>query len=254
MKKAIVAISKDEKDMDCWIDYHTTLGFDIFIYDDNDSAILNDKEKVRVYRNWKFYDLQQMQPSFYTEIVQNYGLFYDWILAIDCDEYVCYEGDLDEKLGGLTEFGGFCCNWLMFNSGGHEKRASGRVFDNYVYRMKEPWTLVKSFINPKYFLGMYNPHCCESSRRSMSSSGVLMPLCSGGRYNYKGCFSSVATENNVWINHYFTKSREDWLDKIERGYKDGHPKRNDDDWNTAHSSSVRDNRCSMLYRKLKKLL
>ena len=254
MKKAIIAISKDEPDMDCWIDYHKTLGFDILCYDDNDKSTLKDGEGFRVFKDWKWADKTMMQPEFYVGILRMYGGYYDWMLPLDCDEYVVYDGDLDEKLGGLMEFGGFCPNWLVFHSGGNEKRMSGRVFDNYLCRKVEPFSLVKTFINPKYFVNMLNPHAIVSTRPCVGASGEIMREGIEYRYYYENCFASKPTTDNVWINHYFTKSREDWVNKMGRGYKDGHEPRNWDDWDWAHESSIEDNRCSMLYKKIKGIL
>ena len=51
MKKLVAAISKMEIDMDCWIDYYHTLGFDIIIYDDNDIPTIKSDKIIKIYRN-----------------------------------------------------------------------------------------------------------------------------------------------------------------------------------------------------------
>lgn len=96
MKVAICIMIKNENMyIREWVDYHKNLGFDnIILYDNNDSNgenvydVLSDEinNGFIIYENIK--DKIKYQLPCYNECLNKYHNDFDWILFIDCDEFI----------------------------------------------------------------------------------------------------------------------------------------------------------------------
>jgi hypothetical protein len=258
MKKLIATTSKNEIDMDCWIDYHLTLGFDIVVLDDNDDPTIESLDGVTVLRDISD-DIKNNPPNFYNYVIKNYQN-YDWIALLDCDEYLVYNSNytLDEILDKYKDFAAVCPNWIFFGNNGHKKIPKGRVFENFLMRQDDsalttkewhPCKHVKVIVQPKLVKEVLSGHCIIGEKPSIS---VNMDLIEDARdYKFECNICPVPTDHMLWINHYFCKSKEHWTSKINRGYW-GPRRRPQEDWDKHNFNEAFDDRCLQLYNKLRK--
>ena len=104
---------------------------------------------------------------------------------------------------------------MVFGSSGLENKPDGNVTDCYLYRALDDFEAnhhIKTICNPRRVLGFSNPH---------------NPYYRKGYYNYDedgeiivGPKSTYVKYDHIRINHYFTKSKEEYLEKISRGKAD----------------------------------
>lgn len=96
MKVAIcIEIKNENRYIREWLDYHRELGFDnVILYDNNDSNgenvfdVIGEemREGYVIYENIK--DKTNYQLPCYNECLNKYGKKFDWMLFLDCDEFL----------------------------------------------------------------------------------------------------------------------------------------------------------------------
>lgn len=232
-KLAICAIFKNESPfMREWITYHMLLGVDHFFLYDNESEDRGGSElgtlKDRVtITKWH---LRPGQEKAYQHFVDQRHSQFEWVAFIDLDEFL-YPVDgnsLPESLARYHEYSLVLLNWQMFgpngDSGVHETRPSGLVIENYTRRL--PWNREPAGEEGPFGGGgiHWYPKCIarlrditgfEGAPHSLKTSGMTCnallqpPITQGTRRGYPPACSEV-----LYINHYYTRSREDWNNKL----------------------------------------
>ena len=215
---AVCAIFKNEAPfLREWVAYHQLVGFTDFYLFDNDSTDggaqelddLVQKSNVRVIK-WPF---RPGQAAAYQYFIENFAKNHAWVAFLDIDEFV-HPLDADnvgDLLKRADQFSGMLIHWLNFGSSGHESRPVGLVLENYHERLPDSAAThrhVKSFARGASLIA-------EAGVHVMRISG---PVC-----NARGeAIENIAIQEKAYlsgmvINHYYTKSREDWKDKVNRG-------------------------------------
>lgn len=218
MKISIFSIIKDEQlYLDEWIKYHLSIGFDdIFLFEDFGSIphdeICNNYDKVHLikveeinaevpFKGRQFFIVNYFLNNYYTET--------DWTAIIDLDEFIILDdcSDIHKFLNEYKDDYGLYLYWRIYNANGHIKRPESTisVFDAYTTLSPDKeydknWCF-KSFVNIKKF------HQDNIKMKSVHevTNGV----------NTKHLLTSmVRCYHKAHINHYFTKSWEDWIQKI----------------------------------------
>ena len=213
MKTAICVIIKDENDyLDEWLSWHLNLGInEIFLYEDYRSKSHLDIVKPygdRVHLNSidiifnppNINTMEQIQVQLFRYFFNMYKNDFDWILFNDIDEFLILKQPLHELLEEYKDETAILLNWKWYGASGHINKPKGKVMDNYTkyVTINTDWKYnFKSFLNCKKFKKWEQPtHKVE---------GGVFPLTDWGGYK-------------AWLNHYFTKSWEEWKTKIlERG-------------------------------------
>ncbi len=212
MKIAICCIAKNEPDIQEWIDYHKSIGFDDVIVV-NDYSEMNPINCILINEH-PFKDIVDRQQRVYTWILNQYRNEYDWIAFNDCDEFLFPKVPLKELLEKYKDYGGLGVNWVAFGSSGHNERQEG-VLRNYTYSIPKDNlynTHIKTIVNTKYGVGCFwNPHSFSYSENK---------FCVNENFEIIPDAFNPFTENLIRINHYFTKSKEDWEIKMRRGRSD----------------------------------
>ena len=111
--------------------------------------------------------------------------------------------------------GGIAINWCMFGSNGHITKPEGGVLENYTMRAEDNFLenfLIKTICDPMKVLGFVSVHYpiyCKGFR-NLNENGEIVH----GPRTHEIHFSKIR------INHYFSKSREEYIAKRQRGRAD----------------------------------
>jgi hypothetical protein len=217
---SICLLAKNENDyINEWIEWHLNkLKFDhIYIYD-NESIIpleetVEDKYKEFItFIKWTKNDYGLiMQNDCYSHFLKNYSKENEWTAFIDADEFIrLIESDnINSFLADYEDVNGIFIEWLMYNADGQYKKTDGLVRDRFKTYIEYKGKIFngKCIIKSNKFTKMY-AHYPESS------------------FGYNVVYSNKKTidkiKNNapldkIVIDHYFTKSYEEWCEKIARG-------------------------------------
>ncbi|WP_281165140.1 glycosyltransferase family 2 protein [Liquorilactobacillus sicerae] len=219
---SVVAIIKNERPyLEEWINYYLTLGVQHFyIYDnestDNPSSVLQQFNDRITYIKFPG---KQRQLDSYNDALTRFGRLSKYMAFIDADEYIYLVDDSNDLLTLLNKYfskkevGGLAINWQIFGSSHLEKKPVGLVTDNFVYRAEKNFKKnhhIKSIVLTQRTAGFINnPH-----------SAFYLPGCHAVDERGKeidGPLSENVNTDIIRINHYFTKSKEEFLMKKARG-------------------------------------
>lgn len=220
---SMVTVVRDENDyLEEWIRYHIEeMGFEHFYIYDNESSVpvLGYLESVGFVHMDKVTVIpwptsRNTQQDSHNDFLKRFGKETKWFLAADPDEYVVIndgKGDLKEFLGRNTQYAVIGCIWHHFNANGQEKKTEGTDMERFTEEVD--WDYGKG--RGKRF--------AQSNRiRSMA--------------NYVPQPRAYAEENDnkkkefFHLNHYYTRSYEEWLQKMARGTAVPYAKRKHSDF------------------------
>jgi hypothetical protein len=211
------------EDLPEWIEYHHRMGASKFyIFDHNSTVpvinyirdyVLSGLVDLQFtdFRNIK--DARPPQIVTYDKCVHDYGSRHRFMGFIDSDEFIVVvdkNRTIPDVLKRYEKYGGLALNWMLFGSSGHTEKPPGGVIANY-YRCRRNKHL-KHIGNTQYVAGSSgNPHYLKYKPNyyAVSSNGTR----STGIWN-----TELRTAfDTIYINHYNTKSKAEFLAKIARG-------------------------------------
>ena len=144
-----------------------------------------------------------------------------WIAFIDLDEFLFSPtGEpVSEILRDYEQWPGVGVNRLRFGASGHRTRPPGLVLENYVKRARRGRYLVKSIVDPRRTARCLTVHVFEyldgvavdERRRPL----VHADDSAGGRPEH-AAFTERLTTRRLCINHYLTRSEEEFRRKVAR--------------------------------------
>ena len=237
---AVVAILKNEGHyLKEWLDYHLLAGVDHFYLYDNESTD-NYREIVAPYVETglvtsKYFPGKRMQLEAYDEAVNNYRFLCRRMAFIDLDEFIFPKdttGTINEKVDDILkdfpEASGLSVHWQCFGSNGQKKADYSRgVLERFTRRAKKDFfdkipktdedprghhignIFFKSVLNPRRVKNINNHYvCCFEGNYTVNEKGANTLFSFG--------MAPVFAEK-IAINHYFTKSREEFDLKRARG-------------------------------------
>ena len=222
MRTGIICICKNEDNyIDEWVNYHLALGFDKIIIAENDDVkrLTFDNPKVVVE---DFSRIESVQRKAYTALFEKYKKEFDWLLFIDCDEFLVLDG-----YATVADFlEGFDCEIIRISEKHFTDNDELDVIDgnyNVFDRFKTPAnvpsldTYCKSFINTKVELNGRLVRGHSIYDETMDVVNALGEPCEADRRTKKIVFE------RCWINHYPTKTIGEY---IKQKYKRGGPNKN----------------------------
>ena len=211
MRTCICVIIKDEhRYLEEWINHHLNLGIDeIFLFEDYNSISHKDiieqyGDKVHLqsidYVIKNIVDKSMLkygnQDKLFHWFPLNYGKEFDWVLFNDVDEFLILKHPLHELLAEYDDKPAILLKWKFYGANGHIKKKRGKVMDRFTTFITSTfdygWTH-KSFLNCKNYTS-WEQHVHKVE-------GGVFPINDYGDYK-------------AWLNHYFTKSWEEWKEKI----------------------------------------
>lgn len=224
---SIAAIMKNEAPyVEEWIQYHLAVGVEHFyIYDNGSTDGMADilapyaKSGLVTYR---FFPGIARQIPAYNDALQNYRNQSRYIAFIDTDEFLfpVVPGTtipqlVDEILALDPHAGGVAVNWRMFGSSHLEKKPEGGVLKNFLWRAAEDGRgndCIKTIVDPRkvaFFNHVHYPIYCLGWH-SVDENGVPV----------SGWSHPMDALKKIRINHYFTKSKEEWIARRSLGRAD----------------------------------
>ncbi|MBQ3727821.1 MAG: glycosyltransferase family 92 protein [Selenomonadaceae bacterium] len=231
---AVVAIFKDEaRYLKEWLDYHLLAGVEHFYLYNNDSS--DDFRKVLapyVEENLvTLIDLpgRVMQLPAFNDALEKFRFECRYLAFIDLDEFIFPKSNrsvvevVDEILSHDWKAAGLAINWQFFGSNGNEKADYSRgVLERFTRRAPSHFTKdlpdhkgnrsVKSIINPRRADYLWNPHFAIYFPPFHAVNENAVPV--------EEFLNEPVTADKIVVNHYFTKSVEEYGDKINRGRSD----------------------------------
>lgn len=242
---AAVAILKNEAPyVKEWIDYHLLAGVDHFFLYDNDSPD-NLKEVLQPYIDaeivtYTFFPGQARQYEAYNDALR-YKFLCRYMTWIDGDEFIFPKSKptiaevFDEVAGDNPSVAGLAANLNNYGSNHHKKADLTKgVLERFTRRARVDWAPpfkhlpsmydgnahVSTVANPRKVKYLPNPHYAIylDGCRAVNENGEHVPLF---------CNYPVST-NKIAMNHYHTKSLEEYEQKISRGTADGSRQRDID--------------------------
>lgn len=223
---AAIIIKNEGKYITEWLNYYQLIGFDkIYLYDNEstDNTLLS----IRPFIESGFVEYHKIignnrQLDAYNDALRRSKKESKYIAFLDADEFIFVTSQkesvseiIDKLFSNDSKIGGVLINWLIFGSSNLLKAPNGLVTQNFVYRSKYNFPKnkhVKTICDPRKVEGVNNPHYVEYKigYYSINSTG----------HKATGPFNKFDPNTRIRINHYFTKSKEEFLKKRARGMAD----------------------------------
>lgn len=250
-----------------WVLYHKLIGvenFSIYLHNCTDNSV-----EIAKSLNIPFKEIStskidwSIKSEVCMDVIKN--SITEFVFLLDIDEFIVLPNNENINdflsLSQFDGFGGIALYQNIFGSNNHQKSPFGLVIENYMKRhpdnlhipknypnFQQPFDLlktIKTIIRKKYF------------RKELNNSheyGVDAPVVdeNGKMYNK---YNFNRSTNKIRLNHYFTKSLEDWTFKTNRPRLSGCPKYPNEWFNYFSSFNYEDDLISAKYSsKIKELL
>ena len=236
----VVMIKNEGEYIKEWLEYHKLVGVDKFIIYDNNSDdnlksilqpyidvgevdyIFYPKTQTDFEKKGKKVEYWAFQAYAYNDSIKKYRNKSKWLGFIDIDEFIVPVKN-DKIINVINEiekdvlkgkaFVGLAINWVMYGFCGHREKPGGLITENYT-RNEGIQEEYKSIVNPRTVI-LYQVH---AALHFFYIEGVNEQ----GRKAYKPNVSQSSIEK-IRINHYYTKSYEEYTQKIIKS-RSGWPK------------------------------
>ena len=240
-KVCLCCIAKNEnRYIRDYIEYYSKLGFfHITIIDNNDQGgerfddVISDYIKSGYVSIINARGLKHHQCVAYRIFYDEHHKEYDYIAYFDCDEYLVLNKDhtIQEYLRRhiFDDAQVIQISWRMFDDNGNIRYEDKPLYDRFkVPRMFDPEehlhehvkSIVRCDIDPGYVTFM-NPHTVSYMRLYVvNNEGERVP----------NTYQQEMSYGLAQLNHYFTKSLEEWLWRYKRGRADTIDKRTFDNF------------------------
>ena len=216
-----------------WVEHYKKLGVSkLFIYDNyfgNETPLaetLKDYVQTGLVEITDYHDRQKAQCRAYEDCYKKHGNEYAWIGFFDFDEYLRYDGKkkLPTLLQAYPTGNVLMVNWRVMTDSGlthYDPRPLRERFnvpmelDRKVKDTMPENCYAKCFVRGglgEIHFGN-NPHCPEDVPDFINTRGEKV----------KRCAVTEGYDHSVMrLDHYWTKTAEEWCDKIKRGFCSGH--------------------------------
>jgi hypothetical protein len=219
-KIALVCIAKDEDYyIQEWIDYHLKLGFDdIHIFQNNwrfQNKIENENVHFHEYDGVTYFSdepiwVRNIQSKCYTEFGRNHCNDYEWAAFFDVDEFLVLKeyDNVKDFINNYSDYNCLVINWALFGDNGIT------TFDNnytsLVERFTKRWNVAhgSGYHQFKSICKLHKDMTNDTHWTGNGTSWVDPNFNIGdGPFNYNEVF------NKAQLNHYYTKTYQEWIIK-----------------------------------------
>ena len=210
-----------------WLAYYKSIGVEKFYIFNNNKPDKTKEEilKLPFQKDIVILDFdnntRQKQQVAYKTSISKYGKKTEWMIFCDVDEFFMFNSktDLKEFLYDYRKHSALVVPWLLYGSNNYIKRpepVKGTIcLSSYLYRKKNISSHVKSIVKPADIIKYIDPHVWKTTKHSVTENAEFIDVSKGG--NIKGDDYKKLTTNKLRINHYITRSLQDFLEKLQRG-------------------------------------
>jgi len=223
MKVGICAIMKDvyEPYLIEWLDHHRSIGVDYFFIYDNDSIIPVESvdDDVIIFKVSGIAKQITTYDKCLADMKSKILPHCDRLAFIDEDEFIiCENNDIKKTLQEYTKYPALGITWRVFGSSGLKVRTpepqrtkftkftTGHPYEKHIKSIVDPLRTIGSSGNPHFFAYRNNETCVNVNHEPV-----------------EGPFT-IPIYNKIWIDHYYTRSMEEWKDKVAGGMATDHSK------------------------------
>ena len=217
-----VIVLNEERYIDEWLDHHKKIGFSkVYMYDNSDENTMKNYESDFVHVT--HLPGKVMQSKAYEHFFTNFGKFHKWCAVIDVDEFIKLKKH-ENIVQLLQEYipikGALGINWVLFGSNGHETYSPEPVTKRFTKRQKGVNIHIKCIVNTSSVSIYDHPHMPTNCPIIDTNGNVFI----------NSPFNENGDDRVVQLNHYFVKSKEEFLIKINKGRSDQIQKRTFDEF------------------------
>lgn len=217
---AVAAIVKDEgRYLEEWLAYHIILGCEHFYLFDNGSTD-DTQEVLKKFVTYGYvtridWPLFPGQIDAYNYAARSFGHLAEWLTFIDVDEFFVLKRhrSMPEFLS-TVDGDQLLAFWKTFGHSGHRRRPPGLIIKNYVRCEPQLSPVTKALVRSDRIKTVQVHNCITTTGRTVNDLGA--PLREDWIHP-----EPDRSDESIRINHYFTRSYEDYEEKIRRGQVDG---------------------------------
>jgi Glycosyltransferase family 92 len=156
--------------------------------------IEGDNAQIRAYQHW----------------YQHFKHQTHWVAIFDVDEFVFPKKHetLKAFLRDFEAHDAVAINWKIFGNGPHIKKPSGLVIENYLFSEGKQHNSYKCVVKAAAIKRLDHPH--------KPVLKVFRQIVNANRNVVKGYENSEPTTNIIQLNHYYSKSEEEYAVKLNR--------------------------------------
>lgn len=225
---SICAIFKNEGQyLKEWLEYHLLIGVDhFFLYNNNSSDNYYDvlkkyiKEDKVTLIDWPY---NQAQIEAYYDCIEKYRDMSNWIGIIDIDEFVVPRKDnsIKQLLDRYTKYPALLLYWRLFGSSGQiDRERTGLVTEDFTVCWPKYDEVGKCFYNTAYeFDKNYKRNKLLHHYMWGKYKGLYFPPFNVDNHAIPRKHINILDSNDIpaQINHYFTKTYKEYLEKRSKG-------------------------------------
>lgn len=215
---SVCAIAKDEDAyFPEWITYYRIMGATHFFIYDNGSRIPISQSLASLNHG----DITVIpfpgrgrQVEAYTDAIGRASGRTTWLAFLDLDEYLIPKKTLDLKdvLSDYESYGALVAHWLMFGSSGRTTKPECLQLEAYTKRNPVQSKVnehVKSIVRPERVRQSVDPHffLFKEGFHAVNENKIRVA----------GPFSQPVSTEIIQVNHYFTRTLEEYKVKIAKG-------------------------------------
>lgn len=243
-----------------WVTFHLAAGVQhFFIYLDGDfekskrNIETTVPAEVCTFIPWQFAGKDAKsgkslhpQTLAYSHAILNFGADFRWMGFIDLDEFIVPKdhNSIENALSAAGSNPNMSLPWHMYGFNDHDTRPDGPVIENYTHRARNvlhsqiKYTNFKCIVDPCEVtrVGVHGFHTKALGDCSSNDVGTIV------RNNERLTANFISSEN-LQLNHYYTRSKQELREKIARGSSIERDFRKHSDHVNALANEISQNTC-----------
>lgn len=210
MRTAVVCIAKNEDlYIDEWITHNLKVGFDqIFIYQNNWRYTIEHPQVTTIP-----FDGEEKQTPAYNHFITNHKNDFDWVAFFDVDEFITPKkhNNIKELLFNYNNHQGLGINWVMFGDNNITYNPNNNsVIQRFTKRQQGVNQHIKTIVNLNY----------NNKDIIVHTHNISKPIVDPNYNILSGPFNPIGNDDIVQLNHYWTKTLEEFKLKCDKGRAD----------------------------------
>lgn len=219
------AIIKDEDEYLLeWVSYHKIIGVDhVILYDNSEKSKVS--EILSKFINVGFVEVvsypgEARQLEAYMDSVTRFKQMTEWLVVLDLDEFLTplQNDNIKDFLRGIPFYTSqVLVSWLVYGSDNQTVKKRGLVLERFTRHADTTarWDY-KPIVRPERVLNIKIPHYFEVVGKTVNEANKrfwIYPFVTNE-------LSPINDPKKVRINHYYTKSKEEFDLKKKKGFAD----------------------------------